>query len=129
MTDHTSQPAYQALANTLRQRIEDGRIAPGQALPSATALMGEYGVSSTVVKNAMRDLRASGHVVGQQGKAVYARLPTAPPWLTSLISAGSRLAALVEGEAIQGGEAPLKEWQQALADVPGYARRASEQGV
>lgn len=129
MTDHTSQPAYQALANELRQRIEDGRIAPGQALPSATALMSEYGVSSTVVKNAMRELRASGHVVGQQGKAVYARLPTAPAWLASLISAGSQLAEMVEREAIQDREAPLKDWQQALADVPRYARRAFEQGV
>lgn len=129
MTDHTSQPAYQALANELRQQIEDGRIAPGQALPSASVLMSGYSVSSTVVKNAMRELRASGHVVGQQGKAVYARLPTAPAWLTSLISAGSRLAALVERESIQGCEAPLNEWQQAVANVPTYARRVSEQGV
>lgn len=129
MADNSSQPAYQALANRLRQRIEDGHIAPGQALPSATALMSEYGVSSTVVKNAMRELRASGHVVGQQGKAVYARLPTAPTWLASLISAGSQLAALVERETLEGREEPLKDWQQALADAPSYARRASEQGV
>ena len=61
MADFTGQPAYRALANDLRERIEDGRIRPGQALPSASTLMREYGVSSTVVKNAMRELRASGH--------------------------------------------------------------------
>lgn len=129
MADFTSQPAYQALANDLRERIEDGRIRPGQALPSASMLMREYGVSSTVVKNAMRELRASGHVMGRQGKAVYAQLPTQPSWLTSLIAAGSQLAVFVGQHAIEGRDQPLKDWQRAVDDVPTSVRRGSEKGV
>lgn len=129
MADFTGQPAYQALANDLRERIEDGRIRPGQPLPSASTLMREYGVSSTVVKNAMRELRASGHTVGHQGKAVYAQLPTEPAWLTSLIAAGSQLAAFVDEQAIEGRQQPLKAWQRAVDSVPGDVRRGSEQGV
>lgn len=129
MADFTGQPAYQALANDLRERIEDGRIRPGQALPSASTLMREHGVSSTVVKNAMRELRASGHVMGHQGKAVYAQLPTEPSWLTSLIAAGSQLAAFVEQHAIEGRDQPLKAWQRAVDSVPSKVRRGSEQDV
>jgi len=129
MGDFTGRPAYLALAEELRQRIENGRIRPGEALPSATTLMRDHGVSSTVVKNAMRELRASGHVVGHQGKAVYAQLPTEPAWLASLITAGSDLAAIVEGHSLEGREKPLKDWQQALDSVPSHLRRTADQGV
>ena len=129
MADVAGRPAYLALAAELRQQIENGLIKPGEALPSATSLMKEHGVSSTVVKNAMRELRATRHVVGQQGKAVYAQLPTAPVWLASLISAGSGLAAFLEEHAIEGRERPLSEWQQALDGVPNDLRRTAEQGL
>lgn len=123
MAGLTGQPAYHALAEDLRQKIEDGRISPGEALPSATALMKDYGVSSTVVKNAMRELRAGGYVVSHQGKAVYAQLPTAPAWLTGLIAAGSALASIVDVHELEGREQPLKDWRQALDSVPASFRR------
>lgn len=129
MADSARQPAYRALANNLRERIEDGRIRPGQPLPSASTLMREHGVSSTVVKNAMRELRASGYAMGRQGKAVYAQLPTEPPWLTSLIAAGSKLAALVDQHAVEGREGPLDDWRRAMDEVPSNVRHSPEQDV
>lgn len=129
MAEIARQPAYRTLADNLRERIEDGRIRPGQPLPSGAALMREYGVSSTVVKNAMRELRASGYAMGRQGKAVYAQLPTEPAWLTSLIAAGSKLAAFVDQNAIEGREGPLDDWQRAVDGVPSNVHRGSEHGV
>jgi DNA-binding FadR family transcriptional regulator len=129
MAEVTGRPAYQAVADDLRQQIESGTLAPGKALPSASALMKTYSVSSTVIKNAMHELRSSGYVIGQQGKGVYARLPVGPEWLVSLIRAGSDLAAIVEESALDGPNEPVKHWQQALDGVPADFRRTSDQAV
>ena len=127
MTGMESQPAYVAVANDIRGRIESGELAPGKPIKSASQLMDEYHVSSTVIKNAMRELRASGHTEGQQGKAVYARIPTGPQWLANLIDAGSGLAALAEECIPDLGDEPVKRWQEALDNVPVSQRRRPEQ--
>lgn len=47
-----------ALVDDLRARIVDGRIAPGERLPSESSLIAEHGVSRTVVREAVARLRA-----------------------------------------------------------------------
>ncbi len=69
----SGQPAYQHVANDLRQKIADGTLAVGARLRTATQLMDSYDVSSTVIKAAITQLKIEGLVVGQQGKGVFVR--------------------------------------------------------
>jgi GntR family transcriptional regulator len=66
-------PRYQRIAADLRARIESGELAPGQALPSETQMLTEYGVSRVTIRHAIADLRASGLVTTEHGRATRVR--------------------------------------------------------
>lgn len=66
-------PAYQAVADSLRERIARGDLAVDDPIPSTAKLTEEFGVSTTVVRAAVSQLRSDGLVVGSPGKAVYVR--------------------------------------------------------
>ncbi|MBS1864215.1 MAG: FadR family transcriptional regulator [Actinobacteria bacterium] len=55
-------PAYQSIAQTLRDLIDDGEIEVGQRLPSETALAERFGVSRPTIREALRSLQESGFV-------------------------------------------------------------------
>lgn len=69
----TGTPAYRHVADDLRGQISDGRLPVGSQLPTVAQLMDRYGVSSTVIKAAIAQLKAENVVIGQQGKGVYVR--------------------------------------------------------
>ena len=48
------------LVESLGDRIRDGRLPPGAKLPTEAALMAEFGVSRTVIREAISKLQASG---------------------------------------------------------------------
>lgn len=53
----------QEIGNSIERAIEQGSLAPGEALPSVRAIAGELGVSPTTVSAALNDLRSRGLVV------------------------------------------------------------------
>jgi len=55
----------------LKSGILDGSLAPGAKLPSENALIEEYGVSRTVVREAVTRLRAEGLVETFQGRGSF----------------------------------------------------------
>ncbi|MGO4860129.1 FadR/GntR family transcriptional regulator [Arthrobacter sp. 2MCAF14] len=65
------------LAAELRARIVDGAIQPGGKLPSENTLIGEFGVSRTVVRAALTRLQAEGLVETERGRGSFALTP--PP--------------------------------------------------
>lgn len=73
MVDHTGRPKYVEIAESLRAAIAGGTYPVGSELPSTARLTEQFGVSTTVVRAAIRELRTAGLVVGQPGKAVYVR--------------------------------------------------------
>ena len=79
MTDWSGRPAYAQVADTLRTDIRQGRYAPGSQLPSYEALMKQHGVSITVVRSAVRELKTEGLVYTHQGKGAFVRDPLPPP--------------------------------------------------
>jgi len=79
MADWSGGPAYLQVAEALRAEIRRGRIAPGSQLPSYEALMKRYGVSITVVRSAVRELKTEGLVFTHQGKGAFVRDPLPPP--------------------------------------------------
>jgi GntR family transcriptional regulator len=80
MADWSGEPAYQQVADELRARIRDGRLPVDEQLPSLAVLMKQFDVSITVIRMALRELRAEGLVSTHQGKGTFVRaVPPAPP--------------------------------------------------
>ncbi|MFB7618760.1 GntR family transcriptional regulator [Kitasatospora sp. NPDC056181] len=136
MTEFRGQPAYLQLADDLRKRIRSGELAAGSALPSTQELIGGFGVSSTVVKNAVSLLRAEGYVIGHQGKGVFAQFPPrlaehspgAADWALPVLQAAQAIEqALRESLANAGSEggnaeAALQRWREAFDALPGSVK-------
>ncbi|HEY6356345.1 MAG TPA: FadR/GntR family transcriptional regulator [Burkholderiaceae bacterium] len=51
--------------------MRDGRLSPGDKLPTEAAFMGEFGVSRTVVREALSKLQASGLVETRHGVGTF----------------------------------------------------------
>ncbi|MGF1628708.1 MAG: FadR/GntR family transcriptional regulator [Kiloniellaceae bacterium] len=62
----------------LRARIESGELKPGDRLPTEQALIKHFGVSRTVIREAVAGLRADGLVLPRQGIGVFVLEPAAP---------------------------------------------------
>ncbi len=71
MADPVGGPAYQQVARDLRERIASAQFPVGSAIPSTAKLREMYGVSITVVRAAVAQLRADGLVTGYPGKGVF----------------------------------------------------------
>lgn len=74
----TRRPAVEAprglaseLADVLRGRILSGELDTGAQVPTEAALSDEFGVSRTVVREALQHLRASGLVESFQGRGTF----------------------------------------------------------
>ena len=65
-----------ALVDALSQRIQSGALAPGERLPPEAAMVAEFGVSRTVVREALSMLQASRLVVTRHGIGTFAVGPT-----------------------------------------------------
>lgn len=60
------------LVESFTDRIRDGRIAVGQKLPTEAAIMSEFDVSRTVVREALSKLQAAGLVETRHGIGSFA---------------------------------------------------------
>src|ERR1700682_805194 len=65
------------LVDSLGQRIRDGRLVPGEKLPTEAAFMMEFHVSRTVVREAISRLQAAGLVETRHGIGTFV-LPPLP---------------------------------------------------
>jgi GntR family transcriptional regulator, transcriptional repressor for pyruvate dehydrogenase complex len=59
------------IVDDLKRRILSGRIAPGEKLPGENGLVEEFGVSRTVVREAVSRLQAAGLVETFQGRGSF----------------------------------------------------------
>jgi GntR family transcriptional regulator, transcriptional repressor for pyruvate dehydrogenase complex len=59
------------LVSSLTDRIRDGRVVLGEKLPTEAAIMGEFGVSRTVVREALSKLQAAGLVETRHGIGTF----------------------------------------------------------
>ncbi len=60
-----------AIVDALGERIRDGRLAPGDKLPTEAEVMAEFGVSRTVVREALSQLQAGGLVETRHGVGTF----------------------------------------------------------
>lgn len=63
------------LAARLAAQIDAGELVPGDRLPTEQQLAENHGVSRTVVREAVHQLRSQGLLVSRQGSGVYVALP------------------------------------------------------
>jgi GntR family transcriptional repressor for pyruvate dehydrogenase complex len=59
------------VVDTLSGRVRDGTLAPGEKLPTEAAIMEEFGVSRTVVREAISRLQAAGLVATRHGVGTF----------------------------------------------------------
>jgi DNA-binding FadR family transcriptional regulator len=59
------------LVDSLGERIRDGQLAVGEKLPTEAAIMSEFGVSRTVVREAISKLQAAGLVETRHGIGTF----------------------------------------------------------
>ncbi len=64
-------PAYLRIAARIRERIGTRELPAGAKLPTEDQLMRENGVSRTVIRYALNQLRNEGLIVGRQGSGNY----------------------------------------------------------
>ncbi|ANH38810.1 HTH-type transcriptional regulatory protein GabR [Nocardioides dokdonensis FR1436] len=67
----STRPLGVQLSDAVRARITDGRLPPGERLPSSRALAAELGVARTVVEQAWAQLVAEGWLEGRQGSGTF----------------------------------------------------------
>lgn len=63
------------LARRLMQQIESGRLRPGDRLPTEAQLAVDHGVSRSVVREAVHQVRSHGLLRSRQGSGVFVAAP------------------------------------------------------
>lgn len=119
-------PAYQQVADQLREFVTRGQLAPGDRLPSEHELAAVFGVSRSTVREALRVLTSGGLLVtvrGTAGGTFVARVE--PRQVSDYLEAS---LGLMSGDGISVGE--ILEARE-LLEVPAAglaaARRTPEQ--
>ena len=69
----TAVPPSRQVADWLREDIEAGVYAPGQRLPSITALVQEYGIARSTALKAQRLLIADGLAENSPGMGLFVK--------------------------------------------------------
>src|ERR1041384_5940510 len=68
-------PYYAQLAEILRDQIARGVVHPGDPLPAESELCATYGLSRTVVRQALDELVAEGLVQKEKGRGTFVSRP------------------------------------------------------
>jgi GntR family transcriptional repressor for pyruvate dehydrogenase complex len=119
----TLQPAARLsdrVAEALAAEIQGERLAPGDRLPTETALSAQFAVSRTVVREAVSRLKSLGLVEPRQGSGVYVREAGIPPLAFDVQRAVSKEAVVQMAEvrrALEAEVAALAAQRRTRADL------------
>ncbi|GAA3190872.1 FadR/GntR family transcriptional regulator [Nonomuraea roseoviolacea] len=131
----------QRLVETLTARIREGVVRPGERLPTESSLVETYGVSRTVVREAISRLQAAGLVETHHGRGTFvlarpatARFPAGPQGEVTLEEVTGLLefrtafeveaAALAARRRTDAHLAGLREALEAFADAADHPSAA-----
>lgn len=89
-----SLPLYHRICHALSQQIKDGKLSPGEQLPTELELMARYQVSRTTVRQALDAMVRDGLIIRKRGKGTFVARPYLPTPLTRLTSFYEDMAAL-----------------------------------
>jgi GntR family transcriptional repressor for pyruvate dehydrogenase complex len=127
------------VTETLRREIVEGRLQPGDRLPTEAALGASAGVSRTVVREAVASLKAEGLVETRQGAGAFVlaapkRLPAAGEIEATTVEdivavLELRLAVEVEAAALAAGrhdDSDLKALEAAMSEFAAQRRKGGD---
>ncbi|MEU5755696.1 GntR family transcriptional regulator [Streptomyces sp. NPDC047829] len=122
----------QEIAYDLREQILSGRLAGGEALPSESQMMNQYGYSRETIRAGVRVLIEEGLVVTGQGQGKYVREDYPPVvWNWTTLESRSRHANAVEGRTAgdqwasvisENGNAPRQDITVSIVEPPQHVR-------
>lgn len=108
------------VADAMAAEIRAGRLAAGDKLPTEAALVKQFSVSRTVVREALSRLKSLGLVESQQGSGVYVREIGFSPLNFDAKSSVSRQAVIQMVEvrrALEAEVAALAAQRRSQADI------------
>lgn len=73
-----SQKFYMQIVAQIRKRIEDGRLAPGERLPTERELCASFGASRASIREALSALEILGAIESRGGRGKYIRVRPGP---------------------------------------------------
>lgn len=68
-----SKPMYRQIADALRDKIIEGALKPGDALPTESTLQNQFNVSRVTVRQALKQLTEQGIIESIQGSGSYVK--------------------------------------------------------
>ena len=107
--NEASHAPYRRLAEELRRDIADGRLPPGDRIPSIRQLAERHGIAPMTVKSALRELQDEGLVRTDPGRGTFVRddaserLGESPSLVAQLLA---RVRALEERVDVLEGRKP-----------------------
>lgn len=117
-TPRTAVTQYEAIAETVRERIENGELLPGRQLPGEAAMAGEFGVSKGTARQALQLLATEGLIAAVHGKGWFVGGPEHAQTRADLVADSFRkdieAGKLAAGTVLPG--------ESALAQEHGVAR-------
>lgn len=118
------------LAAMLAAQVEGGQLKPGDKLPSEQQLAETHGVSRTVVREAVHQLKSRGLLSSRQGSGVFVAAPAANQPLAfdpSVLESVQSVVHVVEVRRVLEGEiAALAAQRATRAQVAGLKRALAE---
>ncbi|MDI1246732.1 MAG: FadR/GntR family transcriptional regulator [Rhodoferax sp.] len=95
------------VADVMAARIREGRLAAGDKLPTEAAMVEQFSVSRTVVREALSRLKSLGLVESRQGSGVFVKEVSFPPLNFAAKSVASRQAVVQMVEVRRALEAEV----------------------
>lgn len=109
--DRPGRTLVETVRDALRDQIASGFYRTGSRLPSEAQMTQEFGVSRTVIREAVASLRADGLVEPRQGAGVFVLAPPAPVDLPFQNINFDRISSMIEllelRTAVEGEAAAL----------------------
>jgi GntR family transcriptional regulator, transcriptional repressor for pyruvate dehydrogenase complex len=109
------------VASSISREIAQGRLKPGDRLPTEQALATTFGVSRNVVREAIARLRSEGRIWSHQGRGAFVSETTNPTILTidhDALQNGDAFRSLFElREVIEGRAAALAAERHGASDI------------
>lgn len=68
-------PAYKLVSRTIEQHILEGRLRPGDRLPSEPDLAAQFGINRATVREGIRQLEQEGYLHRAAGRRLFVSLP------------------------------------------------------
>lgn len=91
---NSSESIYLQLFNIIQKQIEDGRLIPGDMLPSEKEFCNAYHISRTTVRQALHELELIGVIERKRGLGTFISSPKLSRNIGNLYSFSSEMRAL-----------------------------------